>query len=55
MSREAQSNGWHSRGYLPHLKRAGATYFVTFRQADSLPREAREQMAYRLRAQHETV
>lgn len=51
MSREAQSNGWHSRGYLPHLKRAGATYFVTFRLADSLPREAREQMAYRLRAQ----
>jgi len=55
MSREAQSNGWHSRGYLPPLKRAGATYFVTFRLADSLPHEAREQMAYRFRAQHETV
>lgn len=32
-------SGFHSRGYLPHLKVAGATYFVTFRLADSLPRE----------------
>lgn len=31
--------GFHSRGYLPHLKVEGATYFVTFRLADSLPRE----------------
>lgn len=29
--------GLHSRGYLPHVKIAGATYFVTFRLADSLP------------------
>jgi REP element-mobilizing transposase RayT len=50
MSREAQRNGWHSRGYLPHLKREGAAYFVTFRLADSLPREVRDQMAERLRA-----
>ena len=32
-------SGFHSRGYLPHLKIEGATYFVTFRLADSLPRE----------------
>jgi putative transposase len=32
-------SGVHSRGYLPHVKRAGAEYFVTFRLADSLPRE----------------
>lgn len=32
-------NGFHSRGYLPHLKVEGAAYFVTFRLADSLPRE----------------
>jgi REP element-mobilizing transposase RayT len=32
-------SGVHSRGYLPHVKREGATYFVTFRLADSLPRE----------------
>lgn len=31
--------GLHSRGVLPHLKREGATYFVTFRQAGTLPSE----------------
>jgi REP element-mobilizing transposase RayT len=31
--------GSHSRGYLPHVKTEGGTYFVTFRLADSLPRE----------------
>jgi len=30
--------GFHSRGYLPHLKLEGAVYFVTFRTADSLPK-----------------
>jgi putative transposase len=32
-------SGTHTRGYLPHVKREGADYFVTFRLADSLPRE----------------
>jgi len=32
-------SGVHSRGYLPHVKREGVSYFVTFRLADSLPRE----------------
>ncbi len=32
-------SGVHSRGYLPHVKREGALYFVTFRLADSLPRD----------------
>ena len=32
-------SGTHTRGYLPHVKREGATYFVTFRLADSLPKE----------------
>src|SRR6266850_979027 len=31
--------GLHSRGVLPHLKREGATYFVTLRQAGTLPGE----------------
>jgi len=31
--------GIHTRGYLPHVKREGASYFVTFRVVDSLPRE----------------
>lgn len=32
-------SGIHTRGYLPHVKREGATYFVTFRLTDSLPKE----------------
>jgi REP element-mobilizing transposase RayT len=32
-------SGIHSRGYLPHVKREGASYFVTFRLIDSLPKE----------------
>ena len=32
-------SGIHSRGYLPHVKREGASYFVTIRLADSLPKE----------------
>jgi hypothetical protein len=31
--------GLHSRGGLPHLKREGGAYFVTFRQAGTLPRD----------------
>ena len=31
-------SGVHSRGYLPHVKREGASYFVTFRLADALPK-----------------
>ena len=30
-------SGLHFRGKLPHVKREGALYFVTFRLADSLP------------------
>jgi REP element-mobilizing transposase RayT len=33
------TTGFHSRGVLPHLKREGASYFVTFRQAGTLPKE----------------
>jgi len=35
--------GAHSRGYLPHLKGDGVTYFVTFRLADSLAQETLRQ------------
>jgi putative transposase len=31
-------SGTHDRGYLPHWKDAGATYFVTFRLAGTLPK-----------------
>lgn len=44
----------HSRGYLPHFEQKGATYFVTFRLADSLPKEVllkyREELANRMRS-----
>lgn len=47
-------SGVHSRGYLPHVKREGASYFVTFRLADSLPQEVllelKREQAERLRA-----
>ena len=52
-------SGVHSRGYLPHVKREGAEYFVTFRLADSLPKEIllryEGERAERLRALHEAV
>ncbi len=32
-------SGMHSRGYLPHVKREDAFYFITFRLADSLPQQ----------------
>ncbi len=32
-------SGFHSRGVLPHLKGEGRSYFVTFRQAGTLPRD----------------
>ncbi len=47
-------SGIHSRGYLPHVKREGASYFVTFRLADSLPQkvllEFKRQQAETLRS-----
>jgi hypothetical protein len=39
-----QPKGWYSRGYLPHLDAPGTLQFVTFHLADSLPRQAVEQM-----------
>jgi len=47
-------SGIHSRGYLPHVKREGVEYFVTFRLADSLPKDVllrhEGERAQRLRA-----
>jgi REP element-mobilizing transposase RayT len=47
---EAHFHGFHERGYLPHLKREGADYFVTFRLADSLPREALDRLEVEIAA-----
>ena len=38
-SKNPLRSGIHSRGYLPQVKRDGAEYFITFRLADSLPKE----------------
>jgi REP element-mobilizing transposase RayT len=36
--------GFHTRNSLPHLKREGGTYFVTFRLAGSLPADELERL-----------
>ena len=41
LSKNPLRAGVHQRGYLPHVKREGVCYFVTFRLADSLPVPAR--------------
>ncbi len=43
--------GFHHRDHLPHLKRVGASYFVTFRLAGTLPRE----VLLRLKRERETI
>ena len=40
----AELKGWHSRGYLPHFDSPETIQFVTFRLADSLPRQAVERI-----------
>jgi len=41
---------WHSRGYLPHFDSAGFTQFITFRLADSVPKQVIEKWQEELRA-----
>jgi menaquinone-specific isochorismate synthase len=36
----------HDRGHLPHWEKDGATYFVSFRLADSLPRAVLQRILY---------
>ncbi len=36
--------GFHTRNVLPHLKREGGSYFVTFRLSGTLPAEVLEQL-----------
>ena len=44
-------SGLHSRGVLPHLKKEGASYFVTFRLAGTLPKE----VLVRFKAEREAI
>jgi len=43
-------HGFHSRDHLPHLKRIGGSYFVTFRLAGTLPEEVL--LRFRLERDH---
>jgi REP element-mobilizing transposase RayT len=43
--------GFHARGSLPHLKREGGAYFVTFRLAGTLP----QAVLARLKAERENI
>jgi REP element-mobilizing transposase RayT len=45
------ASGFHSRGALPHLKREGASYFVTFRLAGTLPKS----VLLRFKAEREAI
>jgi REP element-mobilizing transposase RayT len=45
----AESRGWYSRGYLPHIDFAGRTQFVSWRLADALPREVVTEFKQELR------
>jgi putative transposase len=44
-ARAAGFRGWHSRGYLPHFDAPGIRQFITYRLADSVPAEMREEWA----------
>ncbi len=48
--RKSAPRGWYSRGYLPHMDVPGLVQSVTFRLADSLPRENLYQMERELAA-----
>src|SRR5262245_36484669 len=39
-------SGFHTRNTLPHLKREGGTYFVTFRLEGTLPAELIQQLKH---------
>lgn len=48
-------SGWRSRGYLPHCDAAGLRQAITFRLADSLPRESLAALEERLALAPEDV
>jgi REP element-mobilizing transposase RayT len=44
----ARNGEWRSRGYVPHFEAGNAIQHVTFRLADSLPKEALERVEWEL-------
>ena len=48
--RRSVEYGWRSRGYLPHFDAPRAIQHITYRLADSLPKEAVERLEFELKA-----
>jgi putative transposase len=44
-----EHRGWYSRGYLPHFDQPQLIQFVTFRLADSLPKEVAQAIEHEIR------
>ena len=42
-AKTAGFKGWNSRGYLPHFDAPGVQQFITYRLADSIPAEIRDE------------
>src|SRR5512133_1839035 len=43
LERQLGSKGWHTRGYLPHYDKPGTLQMLTFRLADAMPAERRQE------------
>ena len=54
MPHSKEPSGWKDRGYLPHLDQPHLIQSVTFRLADSLPQERREEWELLLRCENES-
>ncbi len=48
-----EHSGWTERGYLPHIDQPGLIQSVTFRLADSMPQDQREEWESLLRFENE--
>ena len=42
------SSAWHNRGYLPHYNEANKYQMITYRLADSLPKQVLSEIANEL-------
>ena len=55
LQKQSLRAGFHRRGYLPHLKSEGATYFVTFRLAGTLPQSVLDHLEQQRQQQEEVL
>ncbi len=54
MSLSHDHSDWTDRGFLPHLDQPGLIQSVTFRLADSMPQDRREEWEYLLQFENES-